>query len=164
MWSGDERHRSIGRYGVPEQSISCASHRSFSPAPQGTAGSSFLSTGPQTSASFRVWWATCTAFRRLRQFPTTSASKRPCVRASRSSSRTHGAGDPMLPWANYKIIEPSRFLASVSIIGMARIPIAETPTHGGRRAPRSSITARVGAGSHVLQTKESHWLPAQFLR
>lgn len=83
-------------------------------APQDTSGSSFLSVWHYDQNKFPDLHGYLPAFRRVRQFPTNQRFEPLLPGITWFLSDAWAAGDPMMTWGNYKIIERKPMLGAVS--------------------------------------------------
>lgn len=100
-------------------------------APQDTAGSSFLSTWYYDQRKFPDLQGYLPAFKRVRQFPTNQRFEPLVPGITFFLSDAWGAGDPMLTWSNYKIVERKPHLACTSKNWLGSHPNWEKRRHGG---------------------------------
>ncbi|NKF21843.1 DUF1329 domain-containing protein [Solimonas marina] len=81
--------------------------------PQDTAGSSYLNTWYYDQRKFPDLYGYLPAFRRVRQFPTNQRFEPLVPGVTFFLSDAWAAGDPMLTWGNYKIIERKPMLGAI---------------------------------------------------
>jgi hypothetical protein len=104
----------------------------FFTSPADTAGTAFLNTWYYDQRKFPDLVGYLPAFRRVRQFPTNQRFEPLVPGVTLFLSDAWAAGDPMLTWGNYKILERKPFLGAISKNWMgARHPNRERPVHGG---------------------------------
>jgi hypothetical protein len=105
----------------------------FFTAPNDTKGSSFLSVWYYDQRKFPDLYGYFPAFKRVRQFPTNQRFEPLVPGVTFFLSDAWSAGDPMLTWGNYKIIERRPFLAGVSSKNWhaGTRPNEDVPVHGG---------------------------------
>lgn len=101
--------------------------------PQDTAGSSFLNIWNYDQRKFPDLYGYLPAFRRVRQFPTNQRFEPLVPGITLFLSDAWAAGDPMLTWGNYKIVERKPMLG---VIGGRNFMGGyhdnyERPVHGG---------------------------------
>lgn len=104
--------------------------------PQDSAGTAFLNTWNYDQRKFPDLQGYLPAFRRVRQFPTNQRFEPLVPGITFFLSDAWGAGDPMLTWGNYKIVERKPMLG---IIGSSNFMGGlggtmnnyERPVHGG---------------------------------
>ncbi|MBL6749543.1 MAG: DUF1329 domain-containing protein [Nevskia sp.] len=82
-------------------------------APQDAAGSSFLNTWYYDQRKFPDLYGYLPAFKRVRQFPTNQRFEPLVPGITLFLSDAWAAGDPMLTWGNYKIVERKPFLGAI---------------------------------------------------
>lgn len=100
--------------------------------PDDTAGTAFLNVWSYDQRKFPELYGYLPAFRRVRQFPTNQRFEPLVPGITLFLSDAWGAGDPMLTWGNYKIIERKPMLGAISQNWAgAKHPNAERPVHGG---------------------------------
>lgn len=85
----------------------------FFTAPNDVKGSSFLSVWNYDQRKFPDLYGYFPAFKRVRQFPTNQRFEPLVPGITFFLSDAWAAGDPMLTWGNYKVIERKPFLAAV---------------------------------------------------
>jgi hypothetical protein len=107
----------------------------FFTAPNDTKGSSFLSIWYYDQRKFPDLYGYFPAFKRVRQFPTNQRFEPLVPGITLFLSDAWGAGDPMLTWGDFKIIERKPFLGAVSgshnWYGAGKAPNWEPPRNGG---------------------------------
>ena len=104
----------------------------FFTSPQDTAGTSFLNTWSYDQRQFPELVGYLPAFKRVRQFPANQRFEPLVPGVTLFLSDAWAAGDPMLTWGNYKIVERKPFLGAISKNWYGgRNPNWERPVHGG---------------------------------
>tara|TARA_R110000787_G_scaffold6770_3_gene23476 strand:+ start:961 stop:2337 length:1377 start_codon:yes stop_codon:yes gene_type:complete len=99
--------------------------------PQQFAGTSFLSIWDYDSSTFPLLYGYVANFRRVRQFPTDQRFEPLVPGLSLYLSDAWGAGDPLLTWGNYKIVNRGPFLGGLNSGWNPDHPNWEHTTHGG---------------------------------
>ncbi len=105
----------------------------FFTAPHDTAGTAFLNTWAYDQRKFPELKGYLPAFRRVRDFPTNQRFEPLVPGITLFLSDAWAAGDPMLTWGNYKIVERKPMLAAVgpqNFMGGSH-DNWERPVHGG---------------------------------
>ena len=105
-------------------------------APNDTAGSSFLNIWSYDQRKFPELYGYLPAFRRVRQFPTNQRFEPLVPGITLFLSDAWSAGDPMLTWGNYKIVERKPMLGAVGSRNFmggrgGAMNNYERPVHGG---------------------------------
>ncbi len=105
-------------------------------APQDTAGSSFLNIWSYDQRKFPDLYGYFPAFKRVRQFPTNQRFEPLVPGITLFLSDAWGAGDPMLTWGNYKIVDRKPMLGAIggrNFMGGrgGLMNNHERPVHGG---------------------------------
>lgn len=108
----------------------------FFTAPNDTAGTSFLSSWYYDQRKFPELKGYLPAFKRVRDFPTNQRFEPLVPGITFFLSDAWGAGDPMLTWGNYKIVERKPFLGSIGPDNWMQgrggvMENWERPVHGG---------------------------------
>ena len=105
----------------------------FFTSPNDTKGSSFLSIWNYDQRKFPDLHGYFPAFKRVRQFPTNQRFEPLVPGITFFLSDAWAAGDPMLTWGNYKVVERRPFLAAISSKNWygGHHPNWEHPRHGG---------------------------------
>jgi hypothetical protein len=108
----------------------------FFTAPNNTAGTSFLSVWYFDQRKFPDLYGYLPAFRRVRQFPSNQRFEPLVPGITFFLSDAWAAGDPMLTWGNYKIVERKPFLGCVGARNFMQgyggaMDNWERPVHGG---------------------------------
>ncbi|MBN8887098.1 MAG: DUF1329 domain-containing protein [Rudaea sp.] len=99
--------------------------------PQDVSGTSFLNTWYYDQRKFPELKGYLPAFKRVRDFPTNQRFEPLLPGVTWFLSDAWAAGDPMLTWGNYKIVERRPWLAPVSGNWRGSKPNWEIPAHGG---------------------------------
>ncbi|MDD3763520.1 MAG: DUF1329 domain-containing protein [Nevskiales bacterium] len=100
-------------------------------APNDISGSSFLSIWKYDQREFPELYGYLPAFKRVRQFPTNQRFEPLVPGVTWFLSDAWAAGDPMLTWGNYKIVERKPMLGAVSDTFHGSKKNWEPGTHGG---------------------------------
>ncbi|MFZ5609626.1 MAG: DUF1329 domain-containing protein [Pseudomonadota bacterium] len=103
----------------------------FFTAPADVKGTSFLNTWYYDQARFPELFGYLPAFKRVRRFPTNQRFEPLVPGMTLFLSDAWAAGDPMLTWGNYKIVDRKPHLGAVSRNWMGDHPNWERPVHGG---------------------------------
>jgi hypothetical protein len=98
---------------------------------QDVAGSSFLSTWYYDQRRFPELYGYLPQFKRVRQFPTNQRFEPLIPGVTWFLSDPWAAGDPMLTWGDYKILERKPMLGAFNTTWSADRPNWEKPVHGG---------------------------------
>ncbi|MDX9741391.1 MAG: DUF1329 domain-containing protein [Gammaproteobacteria bacterium] len=99
-------------------------------APSDVRGTAYLSTWFYDQREFPQLLGYVPAFKRVRKFPTNQRFEPLAPGLTFYLSDAWGAGDPMLTWGNYKLIERRPMLGAVSH-NQLQDPNWEMPAHGG---------------------------------
>jgi hypothetical protein len=107
----------------------------FFTAPNDTKGSSFLSVWYYDQRKFPDLYGYFPAFKRVRQFPTNQRFEPLVPGVTFFLSDAWAAGDPILTWGDYKIVERRPFLGAIGSKNWwgGHHPNWESPTHGGAK-------------------------------
>jgi len=108
----------------------------FFTAPNDTAGTSFLSVWYYDQRRFPDLYGYLPAFKRVRQFPTNQRFEPLVPGITFFLSDAWAAGDPMLTWGNYRIVERKPFLGCIGSRNFMQgyggvMDNWERPVHGG---------------------------------
>ncbi|POP54473.1 DUF1329 domain-containing protein [Zhongshania marina] len=118
-------------------------------APNDVAGTSFLNTWHYDQRKFPNLVGYLPAFRRVRTFPTNQRFEPLVPGISFFLSDAWSAGDPMLTWGNYKIVERKPFLGAIGNNWDGKLENWEKPVHGGPKG-QSFFRTRVQLIPEVL--------------
>ena len=105
----------------------------FFTSPNDTKGSSFLSVWYYDQRKFPDLYGYFPAFKRVRQFPTNQRFEPIAPGMTFFLSDAWSAGDPMLTWGDYKLIERRPFLGPVSDNWQGDRPRYKKELHGGAK-------------------------------
>lgn len=103
----------------------------FFTGPADIKGTAYLSTWYSDQHKFPDLLGYVPAFKRVRRFPTNQRFEPLVAGMTFYLSDAWAAGDPMLTWGNYKILERKPMLAAVSNNWHGDLPNWVPPTHGG---------------------------------
>lgn len=126
----------IGRVGVPDPYLAGHAdklryHTVLFTSPSDVRGTAYLNTWYADQRKFPELVGYVPAFKRVRKFPTNQRFEPLVAGITLYLSDGWAAGDPMLTWGNYKLIESRPMLGAVSQNWHGDHPNWEQPSHGG---------------------------------
>lgn len=126
----------IGRVGVPSPYVAGQEDKLryqtvLFTGPNDVRGTAYLSTWYADQRKFPDLLGYIPAFKRVRKFPTNQRFEPLVAGITVYLSDAWAAGDPMLTWGNFKLVERRPMLAAVSENWQGDDPNWEPPVHGG---------------------------------
>ncbi len=102
-------------------------------APNDTKGTAFLNIWKYDQSEYPELYGYLPAFKRVRRFPTNQRFEPLVPGMTFFLSDAWAAGDPMLTWGDYQIVDRKPHLAAISNNWMGDDPNWERPVHGGAK-------------------------------